>query len=163
MDVNLQESLALRRRLHAKETIDILNEFFKSRSEKVRQILVLVGHYFSSNSTTGTVYSPNPEIGVLRDRNRTKSARRLIFLVHLTSVLFASTLNVPMVHCAILLDGSCSRVSRFPHLIRLGMRQLQFTYQSANEGSRNEPRIKFVVKWRGKVVSSRCHASKLSR
>ena len=48
MDVNLQESLAFRRRLHAKETIDILNEFFKSRSEKVRQILVLVGHYFSS-------------------------------------------------------------------------------------------------------------------
>ena len=27
MDVNLQESLALRRRLHAKETIDILHEF----------------------------------------------------------------------------------------------------------------------------------------
>ena len=48
MDVNLQESLALRRRLHAKETIDILNDFFKSRSEKVRQILVLVRHYFSS-------------------------------------------------------------------------------------------------------------------
>ena len=41
MDVNLQESLALRRRLHAKETIDILNE-------KVRQILVLVRLYFSS-------------------------------------------------------------------------------------------------------------------
>ena len=39
MDVNLQESLALRRRLHAKETIDILNE-------KVRQILVLVRDYF---------------------------------------------------------------------------------------------------------------------
>ena len=49
MDVNLQERLALnRRRLHAKETIDILNDFFKSRSEKVTQILVLVGHYFSS-------------------------------------------------------------------------------------------------------------------
>ena len=48
MDVNLQERLALRRRLHAKETIDILDDFFKSRSEKVRQILVLVGHYFSS-------------------------------------------------------------------------------------------------------------------
>ena len=49
MDVSLQESLALiRRRLHAKETIDILNQFFKSRSEKVRQILVLVPHYFSS-------------------------------------------------------------------------------------------------------------------
>ena len=48
MDVNLQESLALRRRLHAKETIDTLNEFFKSRSEKVRQIIVLVRHYFSS-------------------------------------------------------------------------------------------------------------------
>ena len=31
MDVNLQESLALRRRLHAKETIDILHEFFKCR------------------------------------------------------------------------------------------------------------------------------------
>ena len=41
VDVNLQESLALRRRLHAKETIDILNE-------KVRQILVLMRHYFSS-------------------------------------------------------------------------------------------------------------------
>ena len=39
VDVNLQESLALRRRLHAKETIDILNE-------KVRQILVLVRDYF---------------------------------------------------------------------------------------------------------------------
>ena len=48
MDVNLQESLALRRRLHAKETIDILNKFFKNRSEKVRQIIVLVRHYFSS-------------------------------------------------------------------------------------------------------------------
>ena len=42
MDGNLQESLALRRRLHAKETIYFLNEFFKSRSEKVRQILVLL-------------------------------------------------------------------------------------------------------------------------
>ena len=40
-DVNLQQSLALRRRLHAKETMNILNEFFKSRSEKVRQICVL--------------------------------------------------------------------------------------------------------------------------
>ena len=29
MDVNLQETLALRRRLHAKESIDILHEFFK--------------------------------------------------------------------------------------------------------------------------------------
>ena len=48
MDVNLQKRLALRRRLYAKETIDILNEFFKSRSEKVRQIPVLVPHYFSS-------------------------------------------------------------------------------------------------------------------
>ena len=48
MDVNLQESLALRGRLHAKETIEILDEFFKSRREKVRQILVLVRHYFSS-------------------------------------------------------------------------------------------------------------------
>ena len=48
MDVNLQESLVLERRLHAKETIDIRNEFFKSRNEKVRQILVLVRHHFSS-------------------------------------------------------------------------------------------------------------------
>ena len=47
MVVNLQESLALRRRLHAKETIDILNEFFKSRSQKVGQILVLVRRYSS--------------------------------------------------------------------------------------------------------------------
>ena len=47
MVVNLQESLALRRRLHAKETIDILNEFFKSRSQKVEQILVLVRRYSS--------------------------------------------------------------------------------------------------------------------
>ena len=31
MDVNLQESLALKRRLHAKETIDILHEFFRCR------------------------------------------------------------------------------------------------------------------------------------
>ena len=28
---------------------------------------------------------------------------------------FASTLNVPMSHCAILFDGSCSRVFRFPY------------------------------------------------
>ena len=82
MDVNLQESLVLRRRLHAKETIDILNEFFKSRSEKVRQFLCLCHIISLQNSATGTVYSPNPEIGFLRDRNRTKSARRLIFLVH---------------------------------------------------------------------------------
>ena len=44
-DVNLQESLALltmlRTRLHVKETINILNVFFLSRSEKVRQIFVL--------------------------------------------------------------------------------------------------------------------------
>ena len=31
IDVNLQESLALRRRLHAKETINILHEFFRCR------------------------------------------------------------------------------------------------------------------------------------
>ena len=36
----------------------------------------------------------------------------------------ASTLNVLMVHSAILLDGSCSCVFRFPHLRRLGTRQL---------------------------------------
>ena len=140
-----------------------LIEFFKSRSEKVRQFLCLCDIISPQNSATGTVYSPNPEIGVLRDRNRTKSARRLIFSRSSFPASFTSTLNGPMVHCAILLDGSCSRVTRFPHLIRLGTRQLQLAYWSANEGSRNEPRIKFVVKWRGKVVLSRCHGSKLSR
>ena len=34
MNVNLQESLALRRRLHAKETIDILNEFLKVEAKR---------------------------------------------------------------------------------------------------------------------------------
>ena len=162
MDVNLQERLALRRRLHAKETIDILNDFFKSRSEKVRQILVLVGHYFSSKQCNGNCLQP-------KSRNRSspgQKSNQICEASHFSFIFpasFASTLNVPMVHCTILLDGSCSRVSRFPHLIRLGTRQLQFTYQSANEGCRNEPRIKFVVKWRGKVVLSRCHGSKLSR
>ena len=33
-------------------------------------------------------------------------------------------LNVLMVHCAIHHDGSCSRVFRFPHLRRLGTRQI---------------------------------------
>jgi len=44
---------------------------------------------------------------------------------------FASTLNVSMVHCAILLDGSCSRVFRFPHLRRLGTRQNVFNVTNA--------------------------------
>lgn len=39
------------------------------------------------------------------------------------SASFASMLNVPMVHCAMLLDGSCSRIFRFPYLRRLGTKQ----------------------------------------
>ena len=66
VDVNLQESLALRRRLHAKETIDILNEFL-SRSEKVTKdkFLCLCDIISPRNNATGTVHSSNPEIGVL--------------------------------------------------------------------------------------------------
>ena len=140
-----------------------LIEFFKSRSEKVRQFLSLCDIISPQNSATRTVYSPNPEIGVLRDRISNQICEASRFSRSSFSASFASTLNVPMVHCAILRDGSCSRVTRFPHLIRLGTSQLQLAYWSANEGSRNEPRIKFVVKWRGKVVSSRCHGSKISR
>ena len=80
VDVNLQESLVLRRRLHAKETTDIPNEFFKSRSEKVRQILVLVRHYFSSKSRKGNGSQPKSRNRSSLDRNRTKSVRRLKFL-----------------------------------------------------------------------------------
>ena len=36
---------------------------------------------------------------------------------------FASMLNVPMVHCIILLDGSCCHIFCFPHLRHLGTRQ----------------------------------------
>ena len=39
---------------------------------------------------------------------------------HCFNLITWSTLKVPMVHCAILLDGSCSRVFRFPQLRRLG-------------------------------------------
>ena len=51
-----------------------------------------------------------------------RKTRRLIFSLSSFPASFASTLNVPMVHCAILLDDWCSHVFRFPHLRRLGTR-----------------------------------------
>ena len=73
--LNLQQSLVLKRRLHAKETIKILNEFLKRRSEKVRQILVLVRHYFSSKQRNGNGSQPKSRNRSSLDRNRTKSTR----------------------------------------------------------------------------------------
>ena len=70
------------------------------------------------NSVTGTVYSPNPEFELnLRGVS--------FFSFILPSVLFlhAKRSHGPLRDTP---DGSCSRVSRFPHLIRLGTRQLQF-------------------------------------
>ena len=119
----LARQLGSQKKASCQRTIDILNEFFKSRSEKVRQILVLVRHYFSSKQRNGNGSQAKSRNRSSLDRNRTKSARRLIFSPSPFPVSFASTLNVPMVHCTILFDGSCSRVFRFPHLRSLGTRQ----------------------------------------
>ena len=59
-------------------------------------------------------------LGIM-ERRREKRASHFSHLPFPASIAY--TLNVPMVHCAILLDGSCSRVFGFPHLRRLGTRQ----------------------------------------
>ena len=95
MDLNLQESLALRRRLHAKETTVIPNEFFKVEAKRWDEFLCLCDTISPQNSATRTVHTPNPEIGILWAEIEPFHAKRS---------------HGPLRD---LLDGSCSRVLHF--------------------------------------------------